>query len=887
MGARLQGYFYSDDGDRYRVTIDIDGYSGAVDDFKLYELKLPYKGDTNNIHHPVLSSSVRLSFSVPNSDINSVFTGLTGAAEEEYRLRIDKGLSNDLHWVGFIIPDQVVVEDSPYPYSFSAEAVDGIGRLKDKEYTGTGEDWEEWTTNLQHIYNVLSFIPLQEFWGATDVYLKARNQIFADAHTEGETVSPLPISRSNHRVFRQVDRTGRVKYKSAYEVLVQLCYAHSSRFYFSNGVYHFEQITEYANQDSVITFKQWDKTAGALTDEVLDDWDARMLIVDRSELRQTGSADLTVMSGAVNTWLSALSKVELTYKHFKTRSILSHIFPPPTWNQSSAVEINTGSVDDNSGATRLLVTADVTFNISYAVPDDVEPGRLKMRCLLKLEGASTHYVRRQASIDFGVVSYEDPVWTTDVSYVEFYTDTHNGNGEDYLYRFIIYAPNLPESGELSIDFDFIELAGMTGIIGIGAGYTSNWNISNVYGEVYSDGSVDAPSDSTLFRSFNDNDTNSDVFDLDVILGDGPTGTAFGRIQANDGANWEDAAGWKLRGVAGVLPHGARIAQEIITPRLQPAERIEGTIRDTFMAHNIISRSNVRYIFMQGTIDLKRNEVDGTWCFITNSSTLATTPDTGIDLDIGDTDPVPPGPYVPPTPPPGWQGTTITPGGERINIDGNVVFTLSTGLVAADGDITFLTLNERDFIHNFFDADEVEIVHPYNGRSQTFVVDTAQESDKTMPVVAQTPVVDFPVGSWVTPKKNFVFRMLSKLRRKTITVQLQDSYLDIPGDPALLPYDFGPFFRVPEWMNGYLLSKWTASFHTVGTGTGFINLRVIAGASSNTLTFNFTNAQETKTLNTYQVLSTNDLISFQVTSITDGTGIRPKGLTVDLQIIAML
>ncbi|MEL6834523.1 MAG: hypothetical protein AAFP77_16125 [Bacteroidota bacterium] len=893
MGARLQGYFRSEKGERYRVTLDVDGYSGPVDDFKLSELKISHKGDTNDIHHPILSSSARLSFVIANSTIQSVFSGLTGAAEEEYRIRIDKGLSDELHWAGFVIPDQVVIEDAPYPFNFSAEAVDGIGRLKDKDYTGTGEDWEEWTTDLQHLYNILSFIPLADFWGPSDVYLKARNQIFEDAHAEGEAVSPLPITRVNHRVFRKVNSSGHVEYMTAYQVLAEFCRAHASRFYFSDGVYHFEQLTEYANQDTTITFKQWDTSGGALADEALNDWDTRLLVVDRSALRQAGSADLTVATGAVGTFLSAVSKVELTYKHFKTRSILSHIFPPPTWDQSSAVEINTGSVDDNSGATRLLVTADVTFNISFAVPDDVEPGRLKMRCLLKLEGGSTHYCRRQATIDLGVVSYEEPIWTTDISYVEFYTDTHNGNGLDYLYRFVLYAPNLPESGDLSIDFDFVELAGMTGIIGIGAGYTSNWNISNVYGEVYSDGSVDAPSDSRLYRSFNNNDTNSDVLDPEVILGDGPTGTAFGRIQVFDGTTWVDSANWKLRGEADLLPHGARIAQEIITPRLEPAERLEGALLDTFMAHNIITRSNTRYIFMQGTIDLSRNEVDGVWVAITDSATLATTPDTGIDLDIGSTNPIPPGPsfppgpYAPQVPATGWQGGLVDIGGLRGSIDNNVVFTLSSALLVDDGDVTFLSVQERDFIHNLFNEDEIEVVNPYNGRAQTFVVDTNQESDKTINVITQTPIIDFPVGSWVTPKRNFLFRLISRLRRKTVTVQLVPSHLEIIGDPALMPLQFDTFFRVPEWMNGYKLAKWTVSVHTAGTGTGFVNVNVTAAGVSNALTFDYINEQETKTLTTYQALSTGDLITFHLTNITDGTGNRPLGLTVDLQLIAML
>jgi hypothetical protein len=138
MGARLQGDFYDIDGTKYRVTLDVDGYAGSVSDFDISEMKLVYKGDTNDIHAPILTSSVSLSFLIPNGTIAAIFTGLVGAAEESYRLKIEKGVGNDLFWAGFVIPDQVVIQDKPYPYEFSITAVDGITRLKDKDYTGNG-----------------------------------------------------------------------------------------------------------------------------------------------------------------------------------------------------------------------------------------------------------------------------------------------------------------------------------------------------------------------------------------------------------------------------------------------------------------------------------------------------------------------------------------------------------------------------------------------------------------------------------------------------------------------------------------------------------------------------------------------------------------------------
>lgn len=890
MAERLQGTFYSEDGTQYRVTLFVDGYSGSVDSFDLRELKIKYSGDSNNIHHPILASSATITFSIPDSSIRDIFTGLVGAAEEDYTIKIEKGASNDLFWCGFVIPDQVVVQDSPYPYDFSIDAVDGIGRLKKKDYTGSGTEWEDDATILQHLYNVLSFIPLSDFWGASDVYVKARNQIFDNQHAEDEDESPLPVTRVNHRVFRNVDERGRVKYKTAYEALEVICYTFASRFYLSGGVYHFEQVTEYANQDSTITFKRFDKSAGALTDEVLNDWSGRLLTVDRSELRLNGTDDLTVMSGTVNTWLSALSKVEFTYNHFQTKSVFSHVFPPPTWSHDEGDEVESGAIDDNSGASRILISADVEFLVDFDTPSEAEPGMMKFRCYIKIEaGGTTYYCSRTASVDFGVVSYSDAEWvSTGTAWVEFYTDSLVNQGDTYLHRFTFYSPQLPASGDLSVDFEFDTLEGLTGVIDpLVVSYSSEWLISNVYGEVFSDGTVDAQSVGTVFSSTNDNDTNSDVFELDTFIGDGPTGTAFGRLEVYTGANWVDASEWKLRGESTLLPHGARIAREIIIPRLLPAERIEGNMIGEFLAHTIIERSSTRYIFMQGTINLKNHITDGTWCFITKSATLSTTPDTGVDFgQLGDGPEPPPGPYVPPSPPSGWHGGRIDNAANRLTLDSGVVFTTTTGLTTADTGTTFLSVQERDFIHNFFDGDEIDLIHPYTGQSQTVTVDTNQESDKTINVVSFDPDIDFPKTSFVAPSVNWLFRMVSKLRRTTRTVLIVPSHLEIPGDGSTVIMQMDPFFRIPDWMDGYLLSKWTVNVHTAGSGAGSFNIRVTADGTANDLTFDYVNTQETKVLSTYQEVNTGDLVEFFITNFND-TGTRPKGLSVDLQFIARL
>ena len=222
----------------------------------------------------------------------------------------------------------------------------------------------------------------------------------------------------------------------------------------------------------------------------------------------------------------------------------------------------------------------------------------------------------------------------------------------------------------------------------------------------------------------------------------------------------------------------------------------------------------------------------------------------------------------------------------MSIDGGAVFTLTTGLQTTDTGTTFVSATERDHIHNFFDGDNIQLVHPYTGQAQQLEVSVNQESDKTINVVSFDPDIDFPIGTFITPDVNWLFRMVSKLRRITMPFQLVESHMEIPGDAVDMPFQMDPFFRVPAWMDNYLYTGFTANYHTAGVGAGFLNIRVTADGTSNTLTFNWTNTQEEKTLSTYQTVNTGDLITFHFAALTDATT-RPQGLTVDLHFIARL
>jgi hypothetical protein len=886
MGARLQGDIYSLDGVKFTVTLDVAGYAGAASDFNLRELKINYSGDDKDIHTPILTSSASVTFTVPDATIAGVFAGLTGAAEEAYRLRINK--DDALFWCGVVIPDEVIEQDAKYPYDFSIEATDGLGRLKDKDYTGVGAQWEGKATFLQHLYNVLSFVPTSDFWGGTDVYLSTRQQIFGSTQASGEAVTPLTTARFDHKVFRELDSKGLLKYENAFEVLGVLCRAYASRFYLADGAYRFEQVTQYASQAATITIKNFDTAAGALTDTVVNDWNDRILLVDRSAVRFTAGADVTLLSGGIASYLSALSEVKLNYTHYATRDVFSGLVGTSTWDETTSPAVSVGEVDHNGGLASFLLQAKLQYKIVFTTPANAQAGRLKYRVRISIDDDGTErYVKRLASMVYGFPSYELATWTTTPSFVEFFTDSAWLSGETYLYNFSFHTPPLPATGEMTIDFNFAELQGINAVIPNSGTteYTPTWEFFLPYGEVYTDGTISGQSNALEFKATNDNDTNSDKFAEEVIVGSGPTSTAFGRIEIFTGSVWTLGTTFVSQLGIDPRPHTGMVAAEIITPRLHPAQRIEGTlIGSVTTPRNIIERGGTRYIFQRGTIDLRRDETNGTWVFITDVSTLATVPETGVEiLTPLPGPPLPPGPFVPPTPAPGWAGGTIDGVSTRLGLDNTPGF--YTGGLRASGDpITALTVLNRDVIHPFFVGDTLTVTHPATGQTQAFTV-AGNETDKTISVDSTTADFDTPAGSVVGMGPGWFIKLLTKLRRQDLPIMLVPNYLDVPADNSLAPFNFDNFFVVPEWMNGYLVAKYTLSVATAGD-TGDFTASVSVGGVPQTTLMSFASLQVTKTYAPYQALSTGDIITVGISAATD-TGTRPKGLVINFQIIATI
>lgn len=881
MFDRLQGDFYSQDGVMYTVTISVDDLPGLTYDFDISSLEINYTGDDNDIHTPILSSTCNIAIEIANSSINSVFSVLNTASEETYKVKIEK--AGSLYWCGLVITDNVTIQDSKFPYTLNISAVDAIGRLKDIDYTGSGSDWEGDVTVLQHIYNILSFVPTDEMWAAGDVYFSSHIQMFSIGQVQTASTSPLPNTRISHRVFRSVDTKGVITYKTAYEVLVEISRAFASRFYHAEGRYNLEQVNRYASDDSDITVKTWNKSGTATTDEVYDDWGSRVLIVNNSEERIAGNADLTKRSGGVITYHAPLRSVKVTYNHFSTRYTALTL---NEWTHDGAEVAQILDYDSSGGDYRLNLSVYIQLFLDYST-SEYYSARAKFRATISVnDGTDTYYLSRPASYDFGVASNQDASWSTDVGYYEFYTSNvvsliPSSPASTTLSNIVnIDTPAIPVSGDISISFEFVELQALNSIIS-SSDYTYEYLIINQSVSVQPSGVVDSRSVALDYVIENTETTNTEKVEIEFIVGDGPTPNSFGRFTVWNGSAWTGSGSWHDLGSSSLYAHGSYIAKQILTPRLEPNERLEGGIIGAPSPCKIIERSGKRYILGRAKLNLGSGLSDGVWTYITDVDTKSGPQNTPVPLGFKFNQE---NPFLSPLNV--STGVTLRPALDRIAVDTGVVYYTNSLISVSGGVLSSLSLTQRTYIHGFFAGDTLNIVHPNNGYSQQLVVDATDESDKVIPIEDFTPDIDYPIGSLITLSDTMMLRLINENRRKLKTFQLIPYYLDVPIDNT--PVQFDQFFRVPAQYNNYRVSKITVSVHTAGTGSVNFVLRVTkTGSITQDVTHTFTDTQTLVLISTYWELSTGDLIEFFLQSTTATTETRPKGLTVTLEIIATL
>lgn len=901
MALRFDGTYYTRNltyagGERaVRVRIYDRDWAGSTFDLTVLSINVMWPED-DDIFRPIIGSQAKLNIMVDNQDTQDLVDDLVGADEERFTVRIDK--AGFLFWVGYALPDLVRIDNAPKEMgpTYQFTCVDGIARLKKIPFVdGAGNPYTSYTSGLNMLFQCLGKIGLDSFWTAGQAFVYIHATWFPTGTTASASSNTFLKTYIQHRVFRKVDRDGNAVVRSTYEVLEQLALAFGCRFFFSYGSYWMMEVADYARSGASITIQGYNTSAGATAPLIASNWagfkfDLRGNTADWV----SGLAEAVLASGSSDTYLAPLSAVKVRYKHYTTQNLMAGV----AWDETVLTDESIEDVDNNGGAVRLSITFQLNTHIVF--PGTFIPTWLKYALKVNI---GTKYLKRTATYANGIYTFGEVEWTsTDTDRYEFFVGPHDYNDLNLSWPFRLITPPLPESGDLDIGLAQTSSIGLSGTISGGL-FVLLWNTQNFYVESYVDGNVESQYNYTQYEAVNTDTTNSEVVELDLLLGDGPLGHTYGALKYSDdnGVTVAPTTTWVKLSDATPLPLGELLAQERLGMQDGAVVKLEGTAYGNYEPHVMFLRGadNGLYIFLGGTYDVGEEIWRGSWVQVGYSKSKVTLnpeqPYVGYPGFAGDSDaPVTGGIINNPSQIGQAAGGDGNAGG-GVNTSGTVpVPTVQAGintttmegmpLVLTDAialgstpfsiNVTPSDYNDVSNVIQFYKNDVIVVIHPITGEYQRWTCTKDSVNSTFLEIDGATALYAFPAGSWVRLGSFFDLKSQQDTWRISWQqVTLFNRTTTVANGLSLEFLVVGPFTRCV----GYY-----AKYATDGSGTMTLtvlkNGSTISAAISGSIALSglIDKVPDIPVSGGYADVALGDIITFEITSL---TGTAPVGMSL--------
>lgn len=768
MAARFTAISRGELGTSYTVEIHDSAYGGAATEIEIAGFSLLY--DPDKQEDPItsiISSSLTFNINIQpstQSAINTFIDDLVGADEGRFRIKVTK--ASAIFWVGFILTDQISIEDQNWAdkvSTFTVTAVDGISRLKDMDYNDAGTAYTGRVTAREHLFNILDKIGTADFYGATENYLFIICRWYEDSMGAVVTNNPLSKTYIDHAVFVSTDTEGNEKFTSCYDVLKQLAQLFLCRFYYSAGVYRYDQIGEY--REATVTRIKYYKGDTFNTSTTGED------------LGVVENVDNIIRLGNVNGrffYFAPAREIRLSFEHLNNRNYLSGY----VWDADSD-PAHTMPIIGREGIS-LWVRGKLRTTLDHTPDSNMEDCFVVYKFIMTAEvGGTTYYAKRDYTVNNGVITFGTHSWTTTATdrisvissnmyldNVEYTTDV------DFLTAVL---PGSAEFAEVTFDVDFHSVWKLDGITAVTPSYTETWRFENAVLQLVADDDSALTQKSVFTKTNADTPNASLVLEYETMVSDTPTlGTLFvpTNLTIDNGGVEEISDAW-AKGVGG---GGKKLhylwLDEVMKLRTKALKRYEGQIRgNAYHPHNLYEFiSGAQYVMQRIAYDSISETWSGDWWFVGYDDTI-----TGTTLPVI-SEPGPPGGGGPPPGPPGGgpkifnplAGVSAPSGGVAAlrGTGGHIVTKTSTKLTGGMA-VTSIPINSCSSTGGLIKSgDTITVYNPSDGYSLDFTVTAdVAAGDTTISVSSDTPTSDLDAGAYVVSDTcDFV----SNIRSGTIT-----------------------------------------------------------------------------------------------------------------------
>lgn len=595
MGVKYRNTFYSQAGTVWTLDIGDTSYSSTVLLFKTDAegFSLNYKGITERCD-PILSSTCNVPFVVENSTMQAFITDVMTAQEERFTLQIYK--DNTLYWSGVLLADQVQREDEYYPYVVDLTFTDGLGRLKDLEYTGDGYDGR--VTLLQHVINCLNRTGVAALYGATDPYLTTAINWYDVRHVYSQSRCTLAYTNLNYAVFAEIDKDGNAEYKSCGDVLEMILRTFNARVQMTNGRWHITQIMDY-NRTFFYT-RTFDKSANYLSSLATN-----YKVTVAAGYRKTGGV------------FKYMQPFRLVKKKYKPRisSLETDSILPIQATYTPAVDLLNIIPGD------IIVHLDGKVRERFWLEDPIDPDLgppVQLYSKWKLE-----FVLTGALDTYYLTNKNNGIFEWSTSSADFVTlrgpILQSYTGWDNTWPFSISTPPAPEECTGTFKFTLINLynAGNNTVFTIG----DNFYLAEYYNFTVLLDLTDELADCTEIEFTAENTitgggTVASTAKLELpetLIGDGPQVVHIGKLMSSNGSTYDESTAWGVHNSTSRANINQLAVNLILKGQRVPVERFSGGfISTTATALSGIVFDYKIYAPIQIKIDPVRDEIIGEW-----------------------------------------------------------------------------------------------------------------------------------------------------------------------------------------------------------------------------------------------------------------------------------
>lgn len=753
MAIRLTGTFKSpatspvgpDYSAEYTVNIYDNDYSGDPVDVLIRSCKVLWdseKGDDR--HSPIIGSRATINLNIPatNTDLTTFIEDFAYGEDARFLIEIIKSSSPTDVWRGIATADQSGEEDID-PFDFKISAICGLGLLKKKPYHDGSALYTGINRFTEHITTALKKMPhIAMFWGVGDVFIRTAVDWWSASMASGADDDAMFQGGVDHAAFYDYQKEGGIDEDvlSSYDVLSNILRAFGLRIYQSEGHFRIDQIP-YRSASPYYT-RDYDLD-GAFISSAANS--------NANVINQTSAgAKLTLVN---YDFLPILKKAEVTYDVRLRRNFLNGFNLQS--GGLSTIDFDQ-AISANGGDAIMRLRGNVSFgvkNLTYSGnPTDV----LFFVPNIKLQ-IGTNYLKRDYTIVNFTAQLKPPEWTA-VSGDRIYLPHSlgpigtTGSQINGSFNIDILTPALPSDGDDNVlIFATGSLVKWNGSGVSDSEFQIYWSASNLFLEIYDEGTPIVSEDEVLYTATNPLDA-VEIYETKIRIGSETLSNSAGRVFRWNGSIWVTAPLWG-QGVAtrdDLL--GDLLAINILNGQSSARRRMNGSLYGNFRIHRLMQTTDGReWMFSRVDWDLTQNTMNGSWIELDyGTDGVSSTP---IKKKI-----IPNGPTYPPFPDPADpNGLTNNAPGFVSNPPPTVLAPIAYNALDSEifeGDtITTIPIKTISAGNEFLAGDLVTITNPYTGAFQDFTISTPPTAGATsLSVSSAAAISDYPEDSYLTIKQ---------------------------------------------------------------------------------------------------------------------------------------